>query len=149
MSRTLEAKKIHEFADGISTNAKLKFGCELDQMNWQEFVKLLPDIFVYADVQSVVYTLKENGAHAMCTEGNAEFYNDDENQWQCENFFLENRVLETHVTKDSKSCQPTCDEQFPVLHAKDENNRLIDDYVQYHPKELTNYVKEFNFQYSD
>ena len=66
-----------------------------------------------------------------------------------EEFLLENRELETDFTKDSKSCQPTCDEQFPVLREKDHNNRLIDHYLQYQPKELINYVKEFYFQYSD
>ena len=47
-------------------------------MNWQEFVKLLRDIFAYADVQNVVYTLEENGVQAMSAEGEAEFYADDE-----------------------------------------------------------------------
>ena len=32
---------------------------------------------------------------------------------------------------------------------KGHNNRLIDHYLQYQPKELINYVKEFDFQYSD
>ena len=37
----------------------------LDQMIWQEVVKLLRDIFAYADIQIVVYTLEENGVHAL------------------------------------------------------------------------------------
>ena len=117
-------------------------------MNWQEVVKLLRDIFAYADVQIVVYTLEENGVHALSAEGDAEFYADDEIERYSE-FLLENRELETDFTKDSKSCQLTCDEQFPVLREKDHNNRLIDHYLQYQPKELINYVKEFDFQYSD
>ena len=32
---------------------------------------------------------------------------------------------------------------------KDYNNRLIDQYLQYQPKELINYVTVFDFQYSD
>ena len=35
------------------------------------------------------------------------------------------------------------------LHENDHNNRLIDRYLQYQPKELINYVKWFDFQYSD
>ena len=77
------------------------------------------------------------------------FFDDDENHRQSEDVFLKNCVLETHITKDSKSCQPTCDEHIPVLHKIDDHNRLIDDYGQYHPKERANYVKEFDFQYSD
>ena len=68
---------------------------------------------------------------------------------ESEEFLWEKRELETDFTKDSKSCQPTCDEQFPVLREKDHNNRLIDHYLQYQPKEVINYLKEFDFQYSD
>ena len=66
-----------------------------------------------------------------------------------EKSFLENRELDTDFTKNSKSCQPTCDEQFPFLREKDQNNQLIDHYLQYQPKELINYVKEVVLQYSD
>ena len=76
-------------------------------MNWQEVVKLFRDIFAYADVQIVVYTLEENGVHALCVEGDAEFYADDEKERYSEDFLLENRELETDFTKDSKSCQPS------------------------------------------
>ena len=149
LSTTLEAMKIHASTNGVSTIAIPKHGCGLDQMNWQEVVKLLRDIFAYADVQIAVYTLEENGVHALSAEGDADFYADDEIERYSEEFLLEDRELETDFTKDSKSCQPTCDEQFPVLREKDHNNRLIDHYLQYQPKELINYVKEFNFQYSD
>ena len=100
-------------------------------MIWQEVVKLLPDIFACVDVQLVVYTLEENGDHALSAEGDAEFYADDERERYSEEFLLENRELETNFTKDSKSCQPPCDEQFPVLREKDHNNRLIDHCLQY------------------
>ena len=151
LSKTLEAMKIHASTNGISTIAIPKLGCGLDQMNWQEVVKLLRDIFAYADVQVVVvvYTLEENGAHALSAEADAELYADDKIEGYSEEFLLENRELETDFTKDFKSCQPTCDEQFPVLREKDHNNRLIDHYLQYQPKELINYVKEFDFQYSE
>ena len=136
LSKTLEAMKIHVSTNGVSTFAIPKLGCGLDQMNWQDVVKLLRDIFAYADadVQIVVYTLQENGVHALSAEGDAEFYADDEKGRYSEEFLLENCELETNFTKDSKFCQPTCDEQFPVLREKDQNNRLIDHYLQYQPK---------------
>ena len=149
LSKTLEATKFHASTDGVSTIAIPKLGCGLDQMNWQEVVKLLRDISVYADVRIVVYTLEENGVDAQSTKGDAEFYAHDEKERYTEEFLLENRELETGFIKDSKSCQPTCDEPFPVLREKDHNNRLSDHYLQYQPKELINYVKEFVFQYSD
>ena len=134
LSKTLEARKIHAGTNGVSAIAISKLGCGLDQVNWQEVVRLLRDIFAYADVQVVIYTLEENGVHALFAEGDAEFYADDEIERYSEKFLLENRELETGFTKDSKSCQPTCDEQFPVLREKDHNNRLIDHYLQYQPK---------------
>ena len=149
LSKTLEAKKIHANMNGISTIAAPKPGREPGQMNSQEVVKLLRDIFAYADVQLEVYILEENGVHALSAEGDAEFYADDEIERYSEEFLLENREMETDFTKDSKSCRPTCDEQFPVLREKDHNDRLIDHYLQNQPKEIINYVKEFDFQYSD
>ena len=149
LSKTLEAMKIHASMNGVSTIAIPKLGCGLDQINWQEVVKLLRDILDYADVQLVVYTLEEYGVHAPSAEGDAEFYDDDEIEGYSEDFLLKNRELETHFTQDSKSCQSTCDEQFPVLREKDHNDRFIDHYLQYQPKQLINYVKEFDFQYSD
>ena len=126
--------EIHASMNGISTNAIPKLGCVLDQMNWQEVLKLLRDSFAYADVQLVVCTLKENGVRALSAEGDAEFYADDVIERYSEEFLLENRELETDFTKDYKSCQPTCDEQFPVLRQKDHKNRLIDHYLQYQQK---------------
>ena len=149
LSKTLEAKKIHASTNGVTVIAIPKLGCGLDQINWQEVGKLLQDIFAYADVQVVVYTLQKNDDHALSAECDAEFYADDEIERCSEEFILENRELETDFTKDSKSCQPTCDEQFLILREKNHNNRLIDHYLQYQPRELINYVKEFNFQYSD
>ena len=69
--------KIHAGTNGDSTIAKPKLACGLDQMNWQEVVKLLRDIFAYADVQIVVYTLEENGVHAQSAKGDVEFHADD------------------------------------------------------------------------
>ena len=118
-------------------------------MNWQEVVKLLRDIFAYADVKNVRNTLEEKWVHAMSAEGDAEFCADDEIERYSEEIFLENRELETDFTKESKSCQPTCAEQFRVLREKDHKNRLIDHYLRYQPKEPTNSFKKFDFQYSD
>ena len=78
LSKTLDAMKTHASMHGVSTNALPKLGCRLDQMNWQEVVKLLRDTFAYSDVQIIVYTLEENGVHALSTEGDAEFYAVDE-----------------------------------------------------------------------
>ena len=57
--------------------------------------------------------------------------------------------METDFTRDAKSCQLTCDEQFPTFREKDYNDHLIEEYFQYQPKELVQYVKDFDFQFSD
>ena len=59
LSKALETMKIHSSTNGVSTIAIRKLGCGLDQMNWQEVLKLLCHIFASADVQIVVYTLEE------------------------------------------------------------------------------------------
>ena len=142
--------KIHASMKGVSIIAIPKLGCGLDRKNWQEVVKLLRNISVYADLQLVVHTLEQHGVHALSAEGDAEFYADDEIERYSKKILLEKPELEIDFTKDSKSCQPTtCDEQLPVLRKKDHSNRLIDHYLLYQSKELINYVKEFDFQYSD
>ena len=121
--------KIHASMNVFCTIAIPKLGCGLDQLNLLEVVKLLRDTFAYADIQIVVYTPEENGVHALSTERDAQFYADDEIERYSQEFLLENRELEIDCTKESKTCQPTCDEQFPVLREKDHNNRLIDHYI--------------------
>ena len=149
LSKTLEAMKIHASMNGVSTFAIPKLGCGLDQMIWQQVVKLLRDIFAYADVLIVVYALGKNGVYALSAEGDADFYADDEIERCSQEHLSENRELETDFTKDFKFCQPTCDEQFPILREKDHNSRLIDHYLRYQPREPINYLKEFDFQCSD
>ena len=149
LSKTLEAMTILESTIGVSTIASPKLRCGLDQINWQEVVKLLPDIFGYAEVQIVVYTLEEKGIQAPSAEVDAKFYADIEIERYSEDFLLTNRELESDFTEGSKSCQPICDEHFPVLRNQDHKNRLIDHYLQYQPRDLINYVKEFDFQFSD
>ena len=76
-------------------------------------------------------------------------YAEDDIERYSDEFFVENHELETDFTKDFKSCQPTCDEQFPVLRKKDHSNRLIDHHLQYHPYEITNDLEKVDFQYLD
>ena len=149
LSVTLEEMKSHARLYGISTIAIPKIGCALDQMNWQEVVKLLRDIFAYSNIRIVVYTLEENGVHALPSEGDPDFYAEDEIERCSEEFYLNDKDLETDFTRDAKSCQLTCGEQFPTFREKDYNIQLIEHYLQYQPKELVQYAKEFDFQFSD
>ena len=149
LSSTLEEMKSYARLYGISTTEIHEIGCGLDQMNWQEVVKLLRDIFAYSENRIVVYTLEENGVYALSSEGDRDFYAEDEIERYSEEFYLNDKDFETDFTRDAKSCQPTCDEQFPTFREKDYNNHLIEQYLQYQSKELVQYVKEFDFQFSD
>ena len=61
--------KIHTSTNKFSTNAIPILACGLDQMNWQEVLKLQRVIFEYADVQFLVYTFEENRVHAeICAD---------------------------------------------------------------------------------
>ena len=134
---------------GVSTIAITKIGCGLDQINWQDVVKLLRDVFAYSDIQFVVYSLDEHAIHAMSAEGDPELYAEGEIDRYSEELHLNERELEADFTSDAKSCQPDCDEQFPILRPKEQNEALIEHYLQYQPKGLIDYVKQFDFQYSD
>ena len=119
LSLTLEEMKSHARLYGISTIALPKIGCGLDQMTWQEVVKLLRDIFAYSNIRIVVYILEENGVHALSSERDPDIYAEDEIERYSEEFYLNDKDLETDFTRDAKSCQPTCDEQFPNFWEKD------------------------------
>ena len=56
LSKTLEAVYNHASTKGVSAFGTPKLGCGLDQMTWQEVVKLLRDIFAYSEVQIVIYS---------------------------------------------------------------------------------------------
>ena len=71
-------------------------------MNWQEVVKLLRDVFAYADIQIVVYTLNENVVHAMSAEGNANFYADVGKERYSNEVFLGNHELDLDLTKKTQ-----------------------------------------------
>ena len=97
----------------------------------------------------MVYSLDEQAIHAMSAEGDPEFYAENEIDRYSEEFHLKERELESDFTSDAKSCQPVCDEHFSVLRPKEQNEALIEHHLQYELKELIDYVKQFDFQYSD
>ena len=149
LATTLQNMQAHATMHGVSTIAIPKTGCELDQMNWQVVVKLPRNIFVYSDVQILVYSLDDHAVHAITAEGVPEFYAEDEIDRYSEEFYLNERELETNFTSDIKSCQPACDEQFPTSRPRDQKESLIEHNLQYQLEELIEYIKQFDFQYSD
>ena len=113
-------------------------------MNWQDVIKLLRNIFASSDIQIVVYSLDEHAVHAMSAEGDLEFFAEDETDQYTEEFHLNERKLEIDFTSDAKSCQPVCDEQFPILRPKEQNESHVELNLQHQPKKLIEYVKLFD-----
>ena len=62
---------------------------------------------------------------------------------------MNDKDLETDFTRDAKSCQLTSDEQLLTFREKEYNNQLIENFLQHQPKEYMQYLKEFDFQFSD
>ena len=149
LATTLQNMQAHATMHGVLTIAIPKLGFGPDEMNWQDVVKLLRNIFAYSEIQILVYPLDEHAIHAMSAERDPEFYAEDEIDRHSEEFHLNERELETDFTSDAKSCQPDCDEHFLILRPKDQNEALIEHYLQYQRKELIDYVRNFDFQYSD
>ena len=82
----------------------------------------------------MVFSLDEHAIHAVFAEGDPEFYAEDEIDRYSDEFHLNEKELETDFTSDAKSCQPVCDEQFSVLRPKEQNESLIEHYLQYQPE---------------
>ena len=61
----------------------------------------------------------------MSAEGDPEFYAEDEIDRYSEEIHLKERELETDFTSDAKSCQPDCDEQFPILRPKEKTKLFL------------------------
>ena len=90
-------------------------------MNRQDVVKLRRAIFAYSDAQIVVYSLDEHAIHAMSAERDPEFYAEDEIDRYSEEFYLNERELETDFTSDADSCQP----DFPFYVRKSKTKHFL------------------------
>ena len=96
--------KSHARLYGISTIANFKISCGHDQMNSQEVVKLLGNIFACSNIRLVVYTVEENGVHVSSSRGDPDFYAEDEIERYSEDFYLNDRdleMLEMDFTRDA------------------------------------------------
>ena len=76
-----------------------------------------------------------------CVENEEETYT---NEWT-----KKRDELQTDFSRDSKSCQPPCSEQFRILRPKETNNDLIDYYLQNQSKDIKNVIRKFDSRYTD
>ena len=149
LAQSLETLKAHAKMNNIKTVSMLREASELEHFQWQDVTQIIQDIFAYSEIQLRIYTRNELDVYAMTTRGDPEYALEDEIQHFSEEFHLKHRELETDFTRDAKSCQPPCEEQFKIFRPKEDNERLIEYYLQYQNKEAVQYIKEFDFRYSD
>ena len=112
-------------------------------------LKTLKDTFTDSGILIQIISRNELDCKIATKPTNSEDYIENEIDSYANEWTNEKNELETDFTKDSKSCQPPCKEQFPILRPKEQNNDLIDYYLQYQPQELKDFIKQFDFQYTD
>ena len=126
-----------------------KIGCGPDKLQWTDVFKLIQDTFIYSGIQIQIITKRETDSLRRNPSTNNEHYIENEVENYTHEWTNERDELETDFTRDSKTCQPPCAEQFPTLRSKQLNDDLIDYYLQYQPEDIQNLIKQFDFRYTD
>ena len=108
-----------------------KIGCGLDKLSRNEILKILQDTFI--DSGNLIQNISTNELDCKTATISVNSGTCIEDKiGNCTNERTkEKNELETDLTKDSKSCQPPCKEQFPIQRPKELNDDLIDYYLRY------------------
>ena len=146
---SLEDIRGHALLNNVTKITLPKIGCGLDKLQWTDVFKLIQDTFTYSGNEIQIITKGKTDSIRRNTSHNNEHYVENEvgnytNEWT-----KERDELETDFTRDSKSFQPPCTEQFPILRPKKLNDDLIDYYLQYQSEDIKNLIKQFEFRYTD
>ena len=144
---SLEDMRRHALLNNITKSSMPKIGCGLDKLQWTDVFKLIQDTFIYSGIQIQIIAKRETIGRNPSP--NNEHYVENEVENYTNEWTEERDELETDFTRDSKSCQPPCGEQFPILRSKQLNDDLIDYYLQYQSEDIRNFIKQFDFRYTD
>ena len=125
LATTLQNMQAHATMHGVSTIARTKFGCDLDQMNWQDVVKRQRNNFAYSDIQTVVYSLDEHAIHAMSAEGDPEFYAEDEIDRYSDEFHLNERNCKPISPVTLSPVNQIATNNFPFYARKNETKLFL------------------------
>ena len=126
-----------------------KIGCGLDKLQWTDVFKLIQDTFTYTGIQIQIKTKRETDSIRRNPSSNNEHYVEKEVENYTNEWTEERDEPETGFTRDSKSCQHPCTKQFLILRPKQLNDDLIDYYLQYQSEDIKNFIKQFDFRYTD
>ena len=146
---SLEDMRGHALLNNITKTSMPKIGCGLDKLQWTDVFKLIQDTFIYSGIQIQIISKRETDSIRRNPSPNNEHYVENEVENYTNEWTEERDELETDCTRDSKSCQPPCAEQFPILRSKQLNDDLIDYYLQNQSEDIKNFIKQFDFRYTD
>ena len=107
-----------------------EIGCRLDKPQWIDVFKLIRDTFRCSETRIQIITRRETVSIRIDPSSNNEHYVENEMENYTNEWATDRHKPETDFTRDSKSCQPPCTEQFPILRPKQLNGDLIDCYLQ-------------------
>ena len=146
---SLKNMRGHALLNNFTKSSMPKIGCGLDKLQWTDVFKLIQDTFTYSGIQIRIITKQETDAIRRNPSSNNERYVEDEVENYTNEWTKERDELKTDFTKDSKSCQPPCTEQFPILRPKQLNDDLIDYYPEYQSEDIKKIIKQFDLRYTD
>ena len=126
-----------------------KIGCGLDELQWTDIFELMQVTFMYSGIQIQIIPRRETDSIKLKPSSNKEHYVQNEIENYTNEWTKEGDELETDFTKDSKSFQPPCTEQFPILRPTQLNYNQIDYYLYYQSQDIKNLKKQFAFGYPD
>ena len=146
---SLENMRGHALLNNVTKILMPKIGCGLDKLQWVDVFELIRVNFTYSGIQIQIITKREIDSIRRTPSSNNEHYAENELENYTNEWIKEPDELETDCTRDSKSCQPPCTEQFPILRPKQLNDDLIDYYLHYQSEYIRNLIKQFDFRYTD
>ena len=146
---SLENMRGYALFNNITKISMPKIGCGLDKLQWTDVFKLIQNTFTYSVIQIQIITKRGTDSIRRNPSPNNEHYVKDEVENYTNEGTKERDELETAFTGDSKSFQPPCTEQFPILRPKQLNDDLIDYYLQHPSEDIKHLVKQFDFGYTD
>ena len=146
---SLENMRGHALLNNVQIITMPKIGCGLDKLSWNEVLKILKDTLTDSGILIQIISRNDLDCKTATKPTNSEDYIENEIDSYANEWPNEKNELETDFTKDSKSCQPPCKEQFPILRHKELNYDLIDYYLQYQLQEIKDFIKQSDFQYTD
>ena len=139
----------HAQLNNISAISVAKIEDGLDNISWKEALDIIRNTFDYGHIKVEIVSQNEANLQFVNASIRKEEVEEGDIDFYMEQFANGTEELETDFAKDAKCCQPPCTEQFVELRTKEDNDALIDYYFQYQPEEIKEYVKKFDFGYTD